>query len=178
MSKREFLNPEGVVDSQNIEKNIRPKSLKGLTIAFVDNTKPNFDIFCDKIQEILLKDYGVAEVKRYRKLGRTVGASQKDLDEIKATCDYAITGLGDCGSCTSWALRDCVEIERIGVPALCVTTTQYSYLARMEAAAFGLKNVQVLEVPHPLGAGVPKDEVEIKAINSMEILEKLITGQK
>jgi hypothetical protein len=66
-----------------------------MRVAVVDNTKPNFSIFMDRVEEILIEKYKVAKVARYRKPGRTVGVTQEMLAEIKATCDFAITGLGD-----------------------------------------------------------------------------------
>lgn len=47
----------------------------------------------------------------------------------------------------------------------------------MEAKAKGLDDVSILKVPHPLGAGVRPEMVKKKALNAMEDLEKLITGQ-
>jgi hypothetical protein len=70
-----------------------------------------------------------------------------------------------------------VDLEKQGVPSLIVTTTSFNVLATMEATAFGLPDVQVCAVPHPLGAGLPEDQVRIKAENAMETLVKLITAQ-
>jgi hypothetical protein len=47
----------------------------------------------------------------------------------------------------------------------------------MEAKAFGLTDVALLVVPHPLGAGLPADKVKIKADNAIETLVKLMIGQ-
>ena len=64
-------------------------------IATVDNTKPNFNIFLDRVQDILISDYQVKELKRFRKPGRTVPVAGDIIAEIQASCDFAITGLGD-----------------------------------------------------------------------------------
>jgi hypothetical protein len=90
-----ILDPVSLPDTKRLSRTPRPKSMSGLRIAFIDNTKPNFSIFCDRVSELLLGQYGVAEVKRYRKPGRTVGVAQSIINEVKATCDFAITGLGD-----------------------------------------------------------------------------------
>jgi hypothetical protein len=90
-----ILDPVSLPKTKRLNLTSRPKSLSGLRIAFVDNTKPNFNIFCDRVEELLLSQYGVAEVKRYRKPGRTVPVAKGVIDEIKASCDFAITGLGD-----------------------------------------------------------------------------------
>jgi hypothetical protein len=68
--------------------------MEGIRVAFVDNTKPNFKEFCDRVEEILVERFN-ATVTRYRKPGRTVGVVQSIIDEIKEKCDFAITGLGD-----------------------------------------------------------------------------------
>jgi hypothetical protein len=68
--------------------------MQGIRVAFVDNTKPNFKEFSDRVEELLVERFG-AKVTRYRKPGRTVGVIQSIVDEIKENCDFAITGLGD-----------------------------------------------------------------------------------
>jgi hypothetical protein len=90
-----ILDPVSKPKIKKLALNSRPKSLEGLRIAVVDNTKPNFNIFMDRVQEILINDYKVASVARYVKPGRTVGVSAAIVAEIKANCDFAIAGLGD-----------------------------------------------------------------------------------
>jgi hypothetical protein len=58
-----------------------------------------------------------------------------------------------------------------------VTTTSFNGLAKMEATAFGMPDVQICAVPHPLGAGLPEDQVRIKAENAMALLTKMIIGE-
>jgi hypothetical protein len=47
----------------------------------------------------------------------------------------------------------------------------------MEATAFGLVDVAICAVPHPLGAGLPLDKVKLKADNAVEALVRLLTSQ-
>lgn len=47
----------------------------------------------------------------------------------------------------------------------------------MEGKAKGLPGVEVLAVPHPLGAGQLPELVKKKAENAMEQLVKMLTGQ-
>jgi hypothetical protein len=68
-------------------------------------------------------------------------------------------------------------LEKQGVPTIIVTTSSFSGLAKMEAKAFGLTDVALLVVPHPIGAGLPEDKVKMKADNAIEALIKLMTGQ-
>jgi hypothetical protein len=75
--------------------NPRPKKIEGLRVAMVDNTKPNFSIFLDKVEELLISEYKVASVTRYKKPSRTVPLDPQVIADIKQKCDIAITGLGD-----------------------------------------------------------------------------------
>ena len=90
-----ILDPVSVPKTKRLTLTPRPQSLAGLRIAVVDNTKPNFNIFMDRIEDLLLTRYGVGSVSRYVKPGRTVGVAASVVAEIKAKCDFAITGLGD-----------------------------------------------------------------------------------
>jgi hypothetical protein len=47
----------------------------------------------------------------------------------------------------------------------------------MEAKAFGLTDVAILAVPHPVGAGLPADKVKMKADSAVDALVKLMTSQ-
>ncbi len=90
-----ILDPVSMPKTKKLNLNPRPKSLEGLRVAVVDNTKPNFNIFMDRVERLLIDQYKVASVARYVKPGRTVGVSAAIVAEIKANCDFAIAGLGD-----------------------------------------------------------------------------------
>ncbi|KAA9163993.1 hypothetical protein FPZ12_008185 [Amycolatopsis acidicola] len=59
-----------------------------------------------------------------------------------------------------------------------MTTTSFNGLAKIEATALGLPEIQICAVPHPLGAGLPEDQVRAKAEAAVATLVKLITGQE
>ena len=90
-----ILDPVSKPKVTKISLNPRPKNIAGLRVAMVDNTKPNFSIFLDRVEELLVSQYNVASVTRYRKPGRTQPLAQQVIAEIKEKCDIAITGLGD-----------------------------------------------------------------------------------
>ncbi len=89
-----ILDPVSLPKTKSLTFNSRLKSVAGMTVAMIDNTKPNFSIFCDRVEELLVSQYG-AKVVRYRKPGRTAPLAQNIIDEIKMNCNFAITGLGD-----------------------------------------------------------------------------------
>ena len=90
-----ILDPVSKPKVTKININPRPKNIEGLKVATVDNTKPNFSIFLDRIEDLLVNQYKVASITRYRKPGRTQQLAQDNINEIKQKCDIVITGLGD-----------------------------------------------------------------------------------
>jgi len=69
--------------------------IRGKVVGFIDNTKPNFNLLADDMAELLLAEYGVAGVKRYRKRAPSDGASAVILAEIAESCDLVVAGSGD-----------------------------------------------------------------------------------
>ena len=70
-------------------------SLQGKVVAFIDNSKPNFNLLADDLSELLVSRYGVARVVRHRKRAASVPAPEAVYAEIEANCDLVITGSGD-----------------------------------------------------------------------------------
>jgi hypothetical protein len=89
------LDPVSKPKVVKININPRPEKVAGLRVAMVDNTKPNFSLFLDTVEELLVSNYQVASVTRFRKPGRTMPLDSQVIAEIKKGCDVAITGLGD-----------------------------------------------------------------------------------
>jgi len=71
------------------------EGLRGKVVAFIDNTKPNFDLLADAMGELLVQDHGVANVIRHRKRAPSDGASPVFLDDLVGKCDLVIAGSGD-----------------------------------------------------------------------------------
>ena len=70
-------------------------SLQGKVVAFIDNSKPNFNHLADDLAELLVSRYGVARVVRHRKRAASVPALETVYADIEANCDLVITGSGD-----------------------------------------------------------------------------------
>ena len=70
-------------------------SLQGKVVAFVDNSKPNFNHLADDLEQLLVQKHGVARVVRHRKRAASVPASDAVYADIEANVDLVITGSGD-----------------------------------------------------------------------------------
>jgi hypothetical protein len=73
----------------------RPGSLAGKRVALVENTKFNSDRLLDKIGTLLRTEYGAAEVRMWRKHNSSVPAHEEIIEEIRATSDVMVAGIGD-----------------------------------------------------------------------------------
>ena len=73
----------------------RPKSLEGLRIGLVDNTKHNSDQLLLRIASLLERDHGAkAHIIRKKK---SAGAAPhaEIIEELKANADVIVAGIGD-----------------------------------------------------------------------------------
>ena len=70
-------------------------SLQGRVVAFIDNSKPNFNHLAQDLGELLVKHHGVAKVIHHRKRAASVPALEAVYADIEAHVDLVITGSGD-----------------------------------------------------------------------------------
>jgi hypothetical protein len=91
----ELLDPTTEAVSQSIAYAPRPESLEGKRVALIENTKFNSDRILQKIGEILKSEYGVREVRMWRKRNASVPAHEEIIEEVKKTCDLMVAGIGD-----------------------------------------------------------------------------------
>ena len=82
----------GLKDSGRL---IRLKHLRGVTIGFIDNSKPNFDYLVDDLAQLLRSRYGVDKVVRYRKRVAGMGTPEATMRDMTDQCSLVITGSGD-----------------------------------------------------------------------------------
>jgi hypothetical protein len=64
--------------------------------------------------------------------------SEDQLAMLAARADAVVATSADCGSCTSWLMRDLCELERRGVPAVGYTAAIFEEDARFSTRTFGV----------------------------------------
>jgi hypothetical protein len=84
---------EGVVRSDALASRLR--TLAGTRIGLVDNSKHRSDVFLDRIEQLLVAEYGVAQFSRYRKTNASVPMPPDVLVAMTAECDAVIHGIAD-----------------------------------------------------------------------------------
>ncbi len=95
MAKLEVFDPTTDPKEQPITYVARPGSLRGKRVGLVENTKFNSDKLLLKIGKILVEEYGAAEARIWRKHNSSVPAHQEILEELTASCDVMVAGIGD-----------------------------------------------------------------------------------
>jgi hypothetical protein len=73
----------------------RPRSLEGVTIALLDNSKPNAGVLLERVGALLAARGGARAVRAWGKPGSSIGASPAVLEEIAATARVALTASAD-----------------------------------------------------------------------------------
>jgi hypothetical protein len=111
--------------------------------------------------EARLRADGVADVvtvETHAQIGRTGAQDRSHIDDLAGAVDFAIVGLGTCGSCTSFAVADAVTVERAERPVLAVVTEEFATHGHNMARHLGHGDLRVLVLPYPLEAR-PQDEL-------------------
>ena len=73
----------------------RLAGLGGRTVGFLWNSKPNGDILFNRLEQLLREKYEIADVVYRRKPTASLGATEKVLEELAASADAVVIGLGD-----------------------------------------------------------------------------------
>jgi len=138
-----------------------PSSLAGLRIAVLDNGKPNAAFVMTRLAESLAARTGadVSVVLKKGPRGESANAAipcdPEIFERVLDEADVVITGTADCGSCTAYSVYDGIELEKAGRPAVVVTTTEFRPIAESMAQHFGLPELRIVVLPHPIGGTAP-----------------------
>ena len=74
---------------------LRPADVRGMRLGFLWNSKPNGDVLFGRLEELLRQKYELSGAVYRRKPTSSAPATQEVLDELAASVDVAVVGLGD-----------------------------------------------------------------------------------
>src|ERR1700733_5122312 len=143
------LMPNGAQQTDSILTAPRPKSLRGLRVALLDNGKEFSDTVLDGLAGALARDFEVTDIKFWRKGFPAKGAPF--IAEMAAESDVAISGVGHCGSSAPWSVIDAVNLERAGVPAVALISRSFCPLGQIVGRGVGHSGLPIIMLPHPIG---------------------------
>jgi len=137
-------------------------AIEGATIGFrVEWIWPSYAYAVDEWQKRL--EARGANVVVWR-ADHTLGTGTESEDELRkfvGSVDFAVVGLGNCGSCTSWAVHHTVGAVKEGKGAVCVVTDEFAEFARHISVRVGQPGMRMHVLPFPF---VTLPEAEIREI--------------
>jgi hypothetical protein len=91
----QILDPTTEVQGRRINYAPRPKSLNGLRVGLIDNTKHNSDQLLLRIAKILEREHGTKSHVISRKKSSGAAPHQEIIDAYKNNVDVIVAGVGD-----------------------------------------------------------------------------------
>ena len=156
------FDPRGVVKSANTPIAPRSQKLDGLRLAILDNSKWNANKILRTSTAALEKSVKFAKVNYYVKQSFSKDAAPELIAEIAANNDLVLTAIGDCGSCCSCCIRDAVALEKLGVPAAAIITTEFERETELTRIAIGMNGLAPVVIDHPVSS-ITQAEVDARA---------------
>jgi hypothetical protein len=141
-------------------------SLAGVTLGLFGNSKPNAALLLDMIAERIDQKVGLADVVRISKASPAGPAPEYVYDTLARRCQAVIFASADCGSCTTWGLHDVAELEKRGIPTLCMTGHPFVSLGEAYADSLGYA-ARMIVFEHPI-AGKGDDVVADRADKALD----------
>jgi len=91
----QIFDPTTETRPRSIAYAARPKSLAGVRVGLVDNTKHNSDALLLRIAAILEREHGAKAHVIRRKHSAGAAPHAEIVEEFKAACDVVVAGVGD-----------------------------------------------------------------------------------
>ena len=73
----------------------RPRDLRGLRVALVENTKFNSAALLERIGSRLAGAHGMSVVQMHRKRSPSHGVTEESADTLRRIADFVVSGIGD-----------------------------------------------------------------------------------
>ena len=122
----------------------------GAVLGLVDNTKARAADLLHAIGRALVARGVVADYFLVRKPTPSRVVADDERARLLADADVIVSGVGDCGNCTSCSVGDAALGLDHGKPAAVIVTTEFvrlSEVTRDHTGAFGL---DIVAVEHPI----------------------------
>ena len=136
------------------------RAVRGLTIGIrADRAWRSWQLVSGIWDEYLRRD-GAATiaVETGAQMGRPGTDDRKQIEELANVTDCAIVGLGTCGSCTTFTIKDAVTVEDHAKPVVAIVCEEFVVHGRNVATHLGHGDLKILVLPYPLEA-LPAEEL-------------------
>ena len=136
-------------------------SLDNVTLGLLCNSKPNAQILLDAVAEAISERVNLAGIVRASKAIPSSAAPDDVYESLAEQCDVIIFASADCGSCTSWGIHDTAQMERRGIPSLCLVAHPFVPMARAQSLALEYPDLRTTVFEGPI-AGIAEELVRAK----------------
>jgi hypothetical protein len=167
--------PRGVIRSENLPVSERKKSLSGLRLGILDNSKWNANKLLRGAAAALGEDIDFAAVNYYVKHSFSKDATPELIEQIAKENDVVLTAIGDCGSCCSACIRDSIALEKLGIPSAPIITTEFARETELTRQAVGMKSLEPVVITHPVSS-ITAEEVAERVAQIKDQAQKVWMG--
>lgn len=151
-------------------------TLQGLRIGLLNNTKRNAVAVLDAVGAELAATHSIGRLVRRTKEQFAMPMPESLLDELTASCDAVVVGVGDCGSCSASAVADGIALEHAGLPAAVVCTEAFESTARAMAKVQRYPDYRFVVTEHPV-ANLGQKQIEQRAGDVAERVAARLLGR-
>ena len=136
------------------------RPVRGLTIGIrADRAWRSWQLISSIWADRLQRDGAATiEVETGAQMGQPGADDRKEIEELAGVADAAIVGLGTCGSCTTFTVKDAVTFEDHSKPVVAIVCEEFVVHGRNVATHLGHGDLKILVLPYPLEAR-PEDEL-------------------
>ena len=155
-----------ILETSSLPTASRPLSLQAKTLGVIANGVGDSEMMFDALAALLVEEDGLADVVKVVKASVAVPPYPEQWKRIVEDAHVVVTGFGGCGSCSTRSVRDAVDLEAIGIPAVCIVHTALVPAVRAMSRLIGNADypVVIVEYPHnPTGAWTKDEAAEIAA---------------
>jgi hypothetical protein len=155
--RRPTAKPAGEVSAESF---VLDRAVAGLTIGIrADRAWRSWHLISGIWSEYLRRDGAeTIAVETGAQMGRPGSDDRKQIEELANITDCAIVGLGTCGSCTTFTIKDAVTVEDHSKPVVAIVCEEFVVHGRNVATHLGHGALKILVLPYPLEA-LPADEL-------------------
>jgi hypothetical protein len=171
------FDPRGVVELAVTPLAPRKPALTGLRLGVLDNAKWNANKLLRGASAALGADIAFAAVNYYVKHSFSKDAAPELIAQIARDNDIVLTAIGDCGSCCSCCIRDAVALEKLGVPAAAIITTEFVRETQLTRQAIGMPDFEPVVIDHPVSS-ITSGEIDARVRQIRERAERVWTGSE
>lgn len=119
-------------------------------LVLVDNGKPRAKELLRLVGDGLTERLGLASVTLVSKPSTALALTPEEAKGLAAEYDLVVTGLGDCGACSTGSVEDALTMESLGVPSVAVVSEPFQGLAAAVCRRMGFAGQPFVVVRHPV----------------------------